>query len=104
MILFSGIDKYLDEVMENKEVEFYESVVRHGRKKDNPVLINSNNKNIIEKLIYNWDDDCLDMLIDRFIDEYNIDGIQSILLKYKSEKDYEKIAKSNLSDVFHNNS
>lgn len=104
MILFSGIDKYLDEVMENKEVEFYESVVRHGRKKDIPVLINSNNKTIIEKLIYNGDDDCLDMLIDRFIDEYNIDGIQSILLTYKREKDYEKIAKSNLSDVFHNNS
>lgn len=100
MILFSGIDKYLDEVMENKEVEFYESVVKYGRKKDIPVLINSNNKTIIEKLIYNGDDDCLDMLMDRFIDEYNIDGIKSILLTYKREKDYEKIAKSNLSDVF----
>lgn len=100
MILFSGIDKYLDEVIKNEEVEFYESVVKYGRKKDIPVLINSNNKTIIEKLIYNGDDDCLDMLMDRFIDEYNIDGIKSILLTYKREKDYEKIAKSNLSDVF----
>ena len=99
MILFSGIDKYLDEVMKNKEVEFYESVARYGRKKDILVLINSNNKNIIEKLIYNGDDDCLDMLMDRFIDECNINGINSILLTYKRKKDYEKIAKSNLSDV-----
>lgn len=99
-ILFSGIDKYLDEVMENKEVEFYELVAKHGRKKDIPVLINDNKKTIIEDLIYNGDDDCLDMLMDRFIDEYNIDGIKSILLTYKREKDYEKIAKSNLSDVF----
>lgn len=100
MILFSGIDKYLDEVIKNEEIEFYESVVKYGRKKDIPVLINSNDKTIIEKLIYNGDDDCLDMLMDRFIDEYNIDGIKSILLTYKREKDYEKIAKSNLSDVF----
>lgn len=103
MILFSGIDKYLDEVIKNEEVEFYESVVKYGQKKDIPVLINSNNKTIIEKLIYNGDDDCLDMLMDRFIDEYDINGINSILLTYKRKKDYEKIAKSNLSDVFDNN-
>ena len=51
-------------------------------------------------LIYNGDDDCLDMLMYRFIDECNINGINSILLTYKRKKDYEKIAKSNLSDVF----
>jgi hypothetical protein len=53
-------------------------------------------------LIYNGDDNCLDMLMDRFIDEYNINGIKSILLTYKREKDYKKIAKSNLSDIFDN--
>ena len=101
-ILFSGIDKYLDEVIKNKEIEFYELVAKHGRKKDIPVLINNNKKTIIEDLIYNGDDDCLDMLMDRFIDEYNVDYIKSILLKYNRKKDYDKIAKSGLSDVLNN--
>lgn len=103
MILFSGIDKYLDEVIKNEEVEFYELVVKHGRKKDIPVLINNNKRTIIEELIYNGDDNCLDILMDRFIDEYNVDYIKSILLKYNRKKDYDKIAKSSLSDVFDNN-
>lgn len=97
-IIKTGIDKYLD-ILINENDDYYLEIAKHGRKKDIQILLKKHNMFIIDELIYNGDDNCLDILMDRFIRQHDYEYIKSILLMYKREKDYKKINKKNINVV-----
>lgn len=93
-----GIDKYLD-ILINENDDYYLEIAKHGRKKNIQILLKKHNMFIIDELIYNGDDNCLDILMDRFIRQHDYEYIKSIVLMHKREKDYKKINKKNINIV-----